>query len=395
MHGIMPHFGPTATYRRVLATALVASLFGSAAGGAESSTANAAEKWIKARVASTWPEEVGDRPIKIRIRETTFGTMTKSELSILEAEIAGKPDHPARAKAVNARAIASHGPEVRELLIWTKGPGQLRTSSFNINLHDGTQNITTDAVSTPTDNWQLALGSIAGANLSSLFLSRTGKSVPPAYDFKEGVASRVASVLSDCLAGGLLVGPNATIKDFRVQGDKWSATLAVNSRSLLLTGILDIRHAVPLVERLEVKKAESSESQTKSVEFSGWRNEQALGDRLMVASRVRYRDAQGRILRELELVEFQSVSQDEVNAATKLPVEGEADVVRGILSPMSTTDFRDDMVVRSMADRAAARGKILEELAPSKNYSDRLRWIGGGTLAVLAIVFILIRILRK
>ncbi len=140
--------------------------------------------------------------------------MTASEIASLKNRIAGKPDHPERARLANAVRRASSGPDVVRYEALIDSSGRLRLAEI-------TTGSTTDTIITDNLVWVLAG--------DSLTLLDARRDPPPGRNFRptKDVARRHVGGFRHGALSILIGVPDPRLLRYRAEGPSWSATVGM------------------------------------------------------------------------------------------------------------------------------------------------------------------------
>lgn len=393
MHRVSFRTGLPTFTRAILASALTALILGSAAGGAEPSEQIDAEKWIKARVATTWPEELGDRAVRLKLRISDFGEpMSQEDLRRRSLEIEGKPDHPDRFAVERRKRLDARGPDVSEIVIWLRGIKTFRSSVTSPIQGDSDLLFGTDTVASPAIRWSMS-GSQGKVPVvrARLMIADPHSRAPKGYDAWVGAEASIRQYVGALLGGGLCPPSSGKVISISRDSEHWIASVDVSGAIVKFSGIIEHLNGVPLVLKCTREPTLESASIEASVfELSEWSYLPDIGKRAFAAKTLLEKTKTGQLLRRVDLLEIEPVTDEVIEAAIKLPTKGGVDFIRGEIGGMEVLDLRDDTVVRRIEKPNGA--PIQVEIGMTPSGFAYWRFVGIAIIVVIACATLIVKI---
>lgn len=364
--------------------AAMCSLVSSAAVGAPPTHAELVA-WLRKGMAGVPDSALTN--ITLKTRTTTFPTMLPTDMAALEAEVAGKPDHPKRMLLERAQELAAH-PYVQTELLFLKSLQEMRSTQFF-----GERAEYVNAVDVVVDTsiaWQAG-----GSNGGQLTIVDPRETNARGYEFALHIPRMTRDRLGDALTGGLStmsrVGGNPAI-DVADTGNGWEATISMQRWTWRVRGLWHSAPAIPQVTEKEVTQAPDAFAKAvgEVVRYEGWH---ATGNgRAWFPERVDTFLPGSRLAQRFEVQEVGELSPEEWKKVSALPVQGTTDPVSGRPAPSNVVDFRGNEALKSQHAVGGTPQLSVTGQGPSPAGYWRWRLVGWGAAGAIVVVLVVGRL---
>ena len=300
--------------------------------------------------------------------------LSAAEIAAIEAEVAGKPDHPKRSLLESHREGQKAAGAGAKTTIWLHSDAVWR---WNREVQAGEY---FDTGRLDDDQWRLAPTQIAIHSVSAPAL-RAGEGT------LEGVRAGAEWLVRVILHAGFggRGTPPYTVQSVSVDATTWTADLRAEP-GIATWVVGGFESGEPVIRRVEYRASPLPQWVGGRAEFGGWRYDEAV-KRVIPSWAAQYFGG-GKLFRRVDEVRFAAVDPAQVRALCAVPSVVKGDMLRGALDRVrAVNDWRPGRMGKDLL----ASGQVQERvpLPDPRAPETAWRWIGwtvGGGLLLGVIV---------